>query len=246
MTQYIEIFDTLPLFLLEVGLFGLSVGAIAFLQRFFGKGGLYAYMGVAMIIASIQVIKLTDIPLYDNPIPMGTTIFASLFLCNDLINERYGRTAALKGIWLSFILYGFFSLLMYLTLYFPTASDYPAPQDALWTLFAPSATLWAAGMTSYVASQYYGTWVFSTISRLTHRQALWLRAALSLVIASLIDNTLFSWLAWRFLASDPVTWPVLWWTYIWGTLGIRCILSFISIPALYGLAKISPPQESCS
>lgn len=244
MIRAVETLSLLPLPLLWGVLLGVCVTAIALLQRFFGKTGLYAYMGVAMIAANIQVVKLIAIPFYDANIPMGTTLFASIFLCNDLINERYGRNAALKGIALSFVLYGLFALLMITTLAFIPAASAPEPHAALWTLFAPSGALWVASITAYLASQYYDTWVFSTVARLSHQKALWLRASLSLVIASLIDNALFSWLAWRVLAPEPVSWSVLFWTYIWGTFGIRCALALVSIPILYGLVKIAPPAES--
>ncbi|MEH7087089.1 queuosine precursor transporter, partial [Neobacillus drentensis] len=73
--------------------------------RFFGKKGLYAWVGVATVIANIQVTKTID--MFGFVMTLGNTIYGTIYLTSDLLNEKYGEKEAKKAVW-----FGFFTLIM--------------------------------------------------------------------------------------------------------------------------------------
>ena len=60
----------------------------------FGEIGLYIYSAIAIIVANIQVLKLVKFSFFSEPIALGTVLFASTFLCTDILAEYYGAKKA--------------------------------------------------------------------------------------------------------------------------------------------------------
>ena len=58
--------------------------------KIFGEVGLYIYTVVAVIVANIQVLKLVKFSFFIDPVALGTILFASTFLCTDILTEFYG------------------------------------------------------------------------------------------------------------------------------------------------------------
>ena len=64
--------------------------SILIFLKFFGEVGLYVYTSIAVIAANIQVLKIVKFPFFSDPIALGTILFASTFLCTDILSEYYG------------------------------------------------------------------------------------------------------------------------------------------------------------
>ena len=62
-------------------------GAILFL-KVFGKGGLFAWIGICTVLANIEVTILVRAFGMDQT--LGNTLFAATFLCTDILSELYG------------------------------------------------------------------------------------------------------------------------------------------------------------
>ena len=73
--------------------------------KFFNKTGIYAWIALATVIANIEVVKCVDI--FGLPLTLGNVTYGSIFLASDILNEKYGREKAQKGVFL-----GFFALLI--------------------------------------------------------------------------------------------------------------------------------------
>lgn len=82
-----------------------TYGFFLLCYRLFGKKGLYAWIGVATVIANIQVTKTIDI--MGIVLTLGNTMYVSMYLTSDLLNEKYGPGEARKAVW-----FGFFTLIM--------------------------------------------------------------------------------------------------------------------------------------
>lgn len=54
--------------------------------RLFGKKGLYAWIGVATVIANIQVTKTIDI--FGIVLTLGNTMYVSLYMTSDLLTKN--------------------------------------------------------------------------------------------------------------------------------------------------------------
>jgi len=218
---------------------------IFLLNRFFGPSGLYVYIAVAIIGANIQVLKAVKFSLYPTPVTLGTILFSSAYLATDILEEEFGPKVARRGVWLGFIAYLFFVLIMFLTLGFSPLTAEQAGEDMAWALpfhdyiaalFTPQAALFAAGMIAYLTSQFHDVWLFNWLKRKTQGRKLWMRNNVSTMVSALIDNTVFSVLAWIVFASTPLPFKTVLFTYIFGTYWLRLIVAALDTPFMY-LAK---------
>jgi len=215
---------------------------IIFLNRFFGPPGLYAYIAISVIGANIQVLKAVKFSLYPEPVALGTILFSSSYLATDILSEKFGKKVANKGIWLSFIAYLAFTVIMILTLGFSPLTPLQAGEKMAWALsyhshiaalFTPQLTFFSAGMIAYLVSQLCDIWLFDHIKIKSKDRFLWLRNNGSTMLSALIDNTIFSVLAWIIFASNPLPFKTVFFTYILGTYWLRLIVAFLDTPFLY-------------
>ncbi len=228
----------------------LCFGAIVLLLRLFGHEALYVYVAVAIIGANIQVLKPVQFAAFADPVALGTILFASTFLCTDILAEHYGAAAARKAVWLGFASLLLFNLTMVLTLGFAPLTEAQAGAGMAWALpvhgqmqalFTPAPALFAAGMLSYLISQHHDIWLFRLLSRLTGKRHLWLRNNASTLISGLIDNTIFSVLAWVVFAPDPIGWRPLIFTFILGTYALRVVVAVLDTPFVYAARWCARP-----
>lgn len=218
---------------------------IFLLNRFFGPSGLYVYIVVAIIGANIQVLKAVKFSLYPAPVALGTILFSSAYLATDILGEEFGPKIARRGVWLGFIGYLFFVMMMFLTLGFAPLTPQQAGEEMAWALpfhgyiaalFTPQAALFAAGMIAFLTSQFHDVWLFDVLKRKTRGKQLWVRNNVSTMISALIDNTVFSVLAWIVFAASPLPFKTVLVTYIFGTYWLRLIVAALDTPFMY-LAK---------
>ncbi len=227
-------------------------GTILLMLRLFGEVGLQVYVVVAIIGANIQVLKVVKFAVYSEPAALGTVLFATTYLCTDILTEHYGRAAAQKTVLLGFAAYLFSTVVMMLTLGFPPLTVEQAGESMTWALplhdhiaalFTPAPALFAAGMTAYLASQFHDIWLYNLVRRVTGGRWLWLRNNASTAASSLIDNTIFSVLAWVVFAADPLPWSTVIFTFILGTYWLRLLVAVMDTPILY-LSRLVRPAAS--
>ena len=227
-------------------------GTILLMLRLFGEVGLQVYVVVAIIGANIQVLKVVKFAVYSEPAALGTVLFATTYLCTDILTEHYGRAAAQKTVLLGFAAYLFSTVVMMLTLGFPPLTVEQAGESMTWALplhdhiaalFTPAPALFAAGMTAYLASQFHDIWLYNLVRRVTGGRWLWLRNNASTAASSLIDNTIFSVLAWVVFAADPLPWSTVIFTFILGTYLLRLLVAVMDTPILY-LSRLVRPAAS--
>lgn len=241
----LELIDRLnawPPELVWLALLVVCFGALVTLFRLFGAAGAYVYIAIAIIGANVQVLKPVQFAVFPDPVALGTVLFASTYLATDILAEIEGPAAARRGVMLGFAAYLVWTLLMLLTLGFRPLDAAAAGEglawalpvhDAMMTLFLPAPALFAAGMAAYLTSQLHDVWLFGVIRRLTAGRHLWLRNTLSTSVSALIDNTVFSVLAWVVFAEQPLAWQPLIFTYILGTYVLRLCVAVLDTPFVY-------------
>ena len=82
-----------------------------------------------------------------------------------------------------------------------------------------------------------------SLPRVTGGRWLWLRNNASTAASSLIDNTIFSVLAWVVFAADPLPWSTVIFTFILGTYWLRLLVAVMDTPILY-LSRLVRPAAS--
>jgi len=217
-TSYLGSFNTFVLWLIMLLICFLSI--LVFL-KLFGYVGLYVYSALAVIIGNIQVLKTVDFFYSPEPVALGTALFASIFLCTDILSEHFGREKARKNVLIGF--------------------DWA--QDSLANVFTPMSRFFIASMIAYLASQYFDVWIYSAIKNITKNRYLWLRNNLSTMLSSLVDNTVFSLLAWIILNPNPETLYNVIMIYIFGTYILRIFIAFIDTPFMY-FSKLFLPKNN--
>ena len=200
--------------------------------RLFGYVGIFIYSALAVIAGNIQVLKTVDFFYSPEPVALGTILFASTFLCTDILSEYYGKEKARTNILIGFCAFLFMTLLMVLTIGFkPSEGDWV--QESLSNIFTPMTRFFIASMIAYLISQYFDIWFFSYLKKITSSKYLWLRNNLSTIVSSLVDNTVFSIFAWILLNPEPVSVYNVIMIYIFGTYFLRILIALLDTPFIY-------------
>ena len=224
--------------------------------RLFGYVGLYVYSAIAIIAANIQVLKQANfnffssinekiIPFYEpSPIALGTILFASTFLCTDILSEYYGKEKARKNVLIGFCSFFLMTILMLVTIGIQPAEDewVSMVQESLAILFTPMTSIFVASMIAYLISQYFDIWFFSYLKTVSSNKLLWLRNNVSTAVSSLIDNTIFSIFAWIILNPNPFPLSDVIMIFILGVYLLRIFIAILDTPFIY-LAKYFIPEE---
>ena len=215
--------------------------SILFFLKLFGYIGIYIYTTIAIIAGNIQVLKTVDFFYSPEPVALGTILFASTFLCTDILSEHFGKEKAKTNVLIGFCGFLLMTLLMLFTLGFKP-SNIDSSQENLSLIFTPMTRFFFASMIAYLISQYFDVWIYNLIKKLTLEKSLWLRNNLSTILSSLIDNTVFSILAWIVLNPYPETMYNVIMIYIFGTYILRISIAIIDTPFLY-FSKFFLPKK---
>ncbi len=226
--------DVDVLWLMGVMFFLASLALIA-AERFFGLYGLYVYTIVSLITANIQVMKVTV--LFGESIALGTVLFSSTFLCSDIINERYGASAAFQGIAIGFYAYFIFSVFMLVTLGFVPAPESLALHDKMMGLFLPAPIILCASFFVYFVSQSLDIYLFASLRQTTSGRFLWLRTFVSTGVAAFVDNALFSILVWYVFSAVDYSLEYIFWTYVVNVFILRLVITILWTPLIYAFKK---------
>lgn len=207
--------------------------------RWFGKKGLYAWIGVATVIANIQVVK--TIEMFGIVMTLGNTMYVSLYLTSDLLNEKYGRGEAKKAVW-----FGFFTLIMTTVLMQMALVFTPQPGDlaqgSLESIFGWMPRLALGSLTAYFVSQFLDVRLFSWIRKhYPGRGQLWIRNNFSTMISSFVDTLIFCTIAFAGQYSLRIWTEILLTTYI-----IKFILTAAGTPVLYIARNYHSDEEEAA
>ncbi|HET6157825.1 MAG TPA: queuosine precursor transporter [Dongiaceae bacterium] len=231
---------------------------IPVMLRPFGAAGMFIFIAVGIIAANVQVLKAATFSFYASPIPLGTVAFSATYIATDVLTEYYGRATARKAVWLGFSAMLLMTVMMLLIMGYKPMTAEEAGEGMAWALpndehikalYMPQATLLISGLSSYLISQFNDIFVFQKIRKLTGRGQLWARACGSTAVSALVDNTVFSTLAWyvfpRLLGQtdQAVDLYTLIFTFILGTYWIRLAMAFLEAPAIYAARYFLPEED---
>lgn len=162
------------------------------LKKLFGKEGLYLWIGLASVLANIQVLK--SVEMFGISATLGNVMFASVFLATDLLRECYGKEEAKKGVYI-----GISSILIFLAstqialLYIPCEID--ISQNAMSTLFALSPRICAASLIMYAIANLADVKIYDNLRKYFNGRKLWLRNNVSTILCNCLENFGFAFLA---------------------------------------------------
>ena len=204
--------------------------------KLFGRTGLYAWVALATVVANIQVVK--TIELAGLVMTLGNTIYASIFLATDLLNEKFGEKAARRAVYIGFFSLISTTIIMQMVLRFePQAGDFA--QSSLETIFGLMPQLAAGSLIAYFVSQLLDVRIFSLLRKVFPKPGqLWIRNNGSTLISQMVDTVIFCSIA--FLTEYPFD---VWLQIVLTTYLIKAVVSIVSTPFIYWARSLRAPEN---
>ncbi|WP_379155195.1 queuosine precursor transporter [Paenibacillus sp. sgz5001063] len=195
--------------------------------RLFGKKGLYAWVGIATVIANIQVAKTIAMP-FDIVMTLGNTMYVTLYMTSDLLNEKYGRAEARNAVWFGFFTLLMTTVIMQMVLFFePQETDIAQP--SLEIIFGLMPRLAAGSLTAYFISQFLDVRLYAWIRKYySSSRQLWVRSNGSTMVSSFVDTLIFCTIAFAGTYDLRVWLEILLTTYV-----VKFLLTGAGTPILY-------------
>lgn len=221
---------------LGIGFAILNMIFVLIMYKFFGRTGLFVWVGFATVLANIQVVKLIEI--FGLTATLGNAVYGSIFLVTDILNEKYGKKEAKKAVWLGFTSLIMMTIIMQVVLQFEPAPDDFA-QESLTTIFGLIPRIALGSMIAYIISQYTDVLIFSFLRKLFPSDgAFWIRNNGSTMISQLLDTLIFTSIA--FLGVYPTD---VWISIFISTYVLKFLVSIVGTPFGYLAKRITPVDE---
>ncbi|MBW7455890.1 queuosine precursor transporter [Paenibacillus sepulcri] len=204
--------------------------------RMFGKNGLYAWVGVATVLANIQVVKTID--LFGLTTTLGNTMYGTIYLTTDLLNEKYGQKDAKRAVWFGFFFMIMSMVVMQMALIFK-AQEGDFGQEPLEVIFGLLPMIALGSLCAYFTSQFLDVRIYSFLKRVFPRPGqLWIRNNGSTSISQLVDSLIFCAIAFGGEYPFEVWLEILLTTYL-----IKFVISAASTPVLYIARSLKVPSS---
>lgn len=214
--------------LLWIGSLLISLLTVILAYRLFGKTGLYIWTAAAVILANIQVLKIIEV--FGLETALGNVVYASIFLATDILNENHSKKDAQKAVWIGFFVLISATILMQITIYFiPAESDFI--DEHITAIFSLMPRIALASLIAYLVSQNHDVWFYAKMKKKHEDRRLWLRNNISTITSQLLDNTIFTLIAFVGVFS----WITIFQIFI-TSLIMKVIVAACDTPFLY-LAK---------
>lgn len=221
---------------LGLGFAILNMIFVLIMYKFFGRTGLFVWVGFATVLANIQVVKLIEI--FGLTATLGNAVYGSIFLVTDILNEKYGKKEAKKAVWLGFSSLIMMMIIMQVVLLFEAAPDDFA-QQSLTTIFGLIPRIALGSMIAYIISQYTDVLIFSFLRKLfPSDRAFWVRNNGSTMVSQLLDTLIFTSIA--FMGVYPAD---IWISIFISTYVLKFLVSIVGTPFGYMAKRIIPMDE---
>jgi len=215
---------------LWIGSMVVSFLMVVISYRLFGRTGLYIWTATAVILANIQVMKTVRV--FGLVTALGNVVYSSLFLVTDILNENYTEKDAQKAVWIGFFVLISTTILMQLTIQFiPDVSDFLSQHITAIFSLLPRITL--ASLTAYLISQNHDVWFFAKLKKKHKRRLLWLRNNSSTIISQLLDNIIFTLIAF----AGVFSWVVIGQIFLTSMI-MKIVVAVCDTPFIYWARKM--------
>nr|WP_307774745.1 queuosine precursor transporter [uncultured Cetobacterium sp.] len=203
--------------------------SIIFIYRKFGKLGLFIWVPISSILANIQVVLLVN--LFGFETTLGNIMYAGGFLVTDILSENYGEEEAKSAVKL-----GFFSMIVTAVIMKIAVSFVPSTVQAgaenfhsLKMIFDFMPRILFAGLVAYGVSQRHDVWAYSFWrNRFPSKKHIWIRNNASTLISQLIDNLIFTTIAFAGVYPMEVLVEIFVVTYV-----MKVIVATLDTPFVY-------------
>lgn len=203
--------------------------SIMFIYKKFGKIGLYAWVPISTILANIQVVLLVD--LFGFGTTLGNIMYAGGFLVTDILAENYGEKDAKNAVKI-----GFFTLLVTAVIMKIAVSFTPTNIEegmrnfeSVKLIFDFMPRIMLAGLVAYAVSQTHDIWAYRFWrKKFPETKHIWIRNNMSTMVSQLIDNFVFTLIAFYGVYPKEVLFEIFWVTYF-----MKFLVAAMDTPFVY-------------
>ena len=218
-----------------------SFGGTLLFLKIFGKGGLFAWIGIATVFANIEVTIVVHAFGMDQT--LGNTLFTATFLATDILSELYGKKEANKGVLAGVLTSLSFILLSFMWVhYIPAESDWAS--EFVHGLFSNTPRMLLASLIAYIVSEfidvtlYHAWWNLTEKKTGSHDKMLWFRNNFSTLISQFVNIVLFNFGAFLGIYSFKELIAITGSCYV-----IYIATSLLDTPFIYCAKKIAKVEK---
>jgi uncharacterized integral membrane protein (TIGR00697 family) len=199
-------------------------------KKLFGKYGIIAWIGIASVIANIQVCK--NINLFGLEATVGNVMFASIFLATDILSEYYGEKYAKIGVYL-----GVFSVAVYfiatqiMLMFTPNYLD--VMQPAMMQIFGFAPRVCLSSLLMFALANLLDVYLFKKFKEKDKNKKLWVRNNICTMICNSLEN--FGLFFLIYLGTLPIQSILI--MAITSSV-IECLIALFDTPFLYLAKKV--------
>ncbi len=196
--------------------------------KYLNKVGLFICIPLTIIMANLQVVMQVDF--LGLSLTLGNAAYASSYLITDILGELYSDTDAKLGVKIGFFSMIFFIIIMNIAI---SLTPYDSPDALLMhesasMIFGFLPRIGIASIIAYYVSQMLDVRIFSKLKSKDGDSRLWLRNNISTVTSQLIDNLVFTTLAFSFALPFDIVVQIFVSTYV-----IKFFISIFDTPFMY-------------
>lgn len=208
----------------------INFSCIIYAYKKFGKIGLFIWIPISTILANVQVVMLVN--LFSMNSTLGNILYAGGFLVTDILSENHGKDDAKKAVKIGFFSLIATTLLMQVAINFVPLDEEGNLFESVKNIFSLLPRLSIASLSAYLVSQFHDVWLYDFIrDRFPSKKFLWLRNNGSTMISQLLDNVIFTCIAFFGIYSFEIMFQIFLSTYI-----IKIVVAIFDTPFIY-LAK---------
>lgn len=207
--------------------------AVILMFKGFGKSGLFVFIAFATILANIQACK--QITLFGLTTTAGNVLYASSFLCTDILSERYGKKDAKQAVYLGICVNVLWVIGTFITIKFlPISEDF---QKGLETVLGLQYRVCLGSLLGYVSSQTIDVSLYHFLWKKCGNKdkGLWIRNNFSTLTSQLVDTVVFTLVAFLGVLPINAVISILLTTYLF-----KAIVALFDTPFMYIAKKVNP------
>lgn len=154
-------------------------------KRFLGSVGLFVWIGLAAVIANIELVK--SINIFGMSATLGNVMFASIFLATDILTECYGRKEAKKGVFVGLFSVAVFIVCSQISILFKP-NEIDIAHEAMTSLFTLSPRVCAASTLMFFVANLSDVYLFDKLRKKFDGKQMWLRNNISTIVCNCLEN----------------------------------------------------------
>ncbi|SHO54501.1 queuosine precursor transporter [Vibrio quintilis] len=166
-------------------------------------------------------------------VPFAIFLYPISFVLVDILNEFYGLRMARTAIVLSTVINICFLMLLNLSRYAPTISEWETMNESYKLIVDGINSVFVASILSYFISENINAYLLQKIKLLTNGERLIIRVFFSTFFASLFDSAIFVYLAFHSVLSTSVMFNM----FLCQVL-VKSVYAIAGIGPIYGVRKI--------